>query len=173
MNIRRLNVGDVESFWKLRLKGLREHPEAFGASYEDAKEMPMEKVKERLSDSDSSFILGAFKETEGLIGMVGFMQETSRKTRHKGIIWGMYVDRSFQGQGIGKQLLISLMKIAITLPELEQINLAVVDRNISAKRLYQSLGFVTYGLELNALKINENTYVNDELMVYKIERGTH
>jgi RimJ/RimL family protein N-acetyltransferase len=173
MNIRRLNVEDVEAFWKLRLRGLREHPEAFGASYEDAKEMPMEKVKERLSDSDSSFILGAFNETEGLIGMVGFMQETSRKTRHKGIIWGMYVDRSFQGQGVGKKLLISLIKSASTLPELEQINLAVVDRNVNAKRLYQSLGFVTYGAEQNALKIDKNTYVNDELMVYKLERGTH
>jgi RimJ/RimL family protein N-acetyltransferase len=150
-----------------------EHPEAFGASYEDAKEMPMEKVKERLSDSNSNFILGAFNETEGLIGMVGFMQETSRKTKHKGIIWGMYVDQSFKGQGIGRQLLTSLMKSASTLPELEQINLVVVDRNISAKRLYQSLGFVTYGVELNALKIDENTYANDELMVYKLGQGTH
>ena len=47
---------------------------------------------------------------------------------------------------------------------LEQINLCVVSDNIKAKKLYKSFGFLTYGTEQKAMKI-DNRYLDEYLMV--------
>ncbi|MBM7568829.1 GNAT family N-acetyltransferase [Paenibacillus sacheonensis] len=171
MNIRRLQVQDIAAYWRLRLQALKQFPQSFGASYEDAKDTPIVNIREKFSAADDNFIVGAFTESGELIGMVGFRQETPRKMRHKGMVWGMYVEESCQGQGVGKRLLMELLQSAHRVPGLERIHLYVVDTNLPAKRLYQSLGFRTYGLEIHAMKLDANTYVNEELMVYELERA--
>lgn len=170
MDIRKLQVEDAEAYWKLRLQALYEYPRSFGASYEEVKDKPIERIIERFSASDSNFILGAFSEPEELIGMAGFRRETFLKMRHKGTVWGMYVDRAYQGRGIGQRLMQELLHRVRKIPELEQIQLYVVDTNEHAKRLYQSVGFTTYGLEIHAMKLDDSTYVNEEFMVYRWER---
>src|SRR5947209_4851615 len=83
--------------------------------------------------------------------------------RYRGIIWGMYVPREMRGKGIGKALLEAAIAYAKTLPGLEQINVSVVITSKEAHRLFQLLGFETYGLERHALKLN-NKYFDQELM---------
>jgi ribosomal protein S18 acetylase RimI-like enzyme len=170
MNISMLQQDDVHSFWRLRLQALRNQPRAFGSSYEDAKDIPIEVVRERLISADNNFVVGAFTEAEVLVGMVGFKQEPSKKMSHKGLVWGMYVDEQYQGRGIGKLLITEMLTMVYKLQEIEQINLMVVVDNIAAKRLYESAGFITYGTEINAMKLDEDTYVDDELMVKRLER---
>jgi RimJ/RimL family protein N-acetyltransferase len=46
----------------------------------------------------------------------------------------------------------------------EQVNLAVVDDNMSARRLYKRCGFSAYALDKRALKYG-GQYFNDVLMV--------
>lgn len=48
--------------------------------------------------------------------------------------------------------------------KLEQLNLGVVSTNEPAKRLYESMGFKTYGIEKRAIKMN-GVYNDDEHMV--------
>ena len=48
--------------------------------------------------------------------------------------------------------------------DIEQIHLTVVSSNKAANSLYASFGFVTYGIEKNALKV-DGTYFDEELMV--------
>ncbi|NBD25359.1 GNAT family N-acetyltransferase [Paenibacillus sp. T1] len=170
MWIRKLQVEDAESYWRLRLDALRRYPQAFGADYEDAKHTPIEEVRGRIADGTDNFILGAFADTGAIVGMVGFRREPYRKMRHKGMVWGMYVDPASQGQGAGRRLMEELMARAREMPGLEHIGLYVVDTNRSAKSLYLSLGFVTYGVERNAMKLDEGTYVHEELMVRFLER---
>ncbi len=47
---------------------------------------------------------------------------------------------------------------------LEQLTLGVVSTNEPAKRLYESMGFKTYGIEKRAIKMN-GVYSDDEHMV--------
>ncbi len=172
LGIRALTEDDVDDFRNLRLRALKEHPEAFGSSYEAERAVPLEAVAERLrrtAESQDSFTLGAYRGST-LVGMVGFYQETREKTRHRGTIWGMYVPSEEQGKGVGRALLTRAIELARLLPGLEQMELAVVTRNRRARVLYGSLGFETYGVEPRALLV-DGEYLDEEHMVLRLKEG--
>ena len=170
LGIRELTGDGADDFRNLRLRALKEHPEAFGSSYEVESGVPLEAVAERLrrnAESGDSFTLGAYRGST-LVGMVGFFQETREKTRHRGNIWGMYVPSEEQGKGIGRALLTRVIELARLLPGLEQIELAVVSRNRRARGLYASLAFETYGVEPRAILV-DGEYLDEEDMVLLLQ----
>lgn len=160
MEIRRLGSEDAEMYRAIRLESLRLHPEAFGSSYEEEKEAPVEKYSESLP---SVYTFGAF-ENGSLVGVVTLFPEGKRKMKHRASIFAMYVSRSLRGKGVGKKLVETAIAKARELGTLEQIHLQVVTSNESAKRLYSSCGFEVYGLEKRALRIGD-TYYDEELRV--------
>ncbi|MGB0089546.1 MAG: GNAT family N-acetyltransferase, partial [Planifilum fulgidum] len=81
MHIRRLNPEDAMSFRELRLRALKDHPDAFGTSYEEAANLSIKKTAEKLKPSPDAFVLGAFDEAGKLVGMVGFHREKGMKKR--------------------------------------------------------------------------------------------
>ena len=169
MIVRRLTEADAEMFRVLRLRALREHPEAFGASYDEALATPIESMAARLRHDKTwphNFVLGAFTDAGVLIGMIGFVRQPGEKVRHKGAIWGMYVARESAGCGAGRALMERAIVMARQQPGLEQIALAVVSTNDAARRLYQSVGFVVYGVEPRALKV-DGEYIDEDLMVLR------
>ena len=168
MIIQLLTASDAPAFWDLRLRGLQESPESFGSSYEEESATPLEKQVARFQNdmivpAEENFILGAFDENSNLVGVVGFRREHRLKTRHKGTVWGMYVAPEQRGKGVGRQLLSEVLAKARLLPGLRQVNLGVMNANESAKALYRSVGFHTYGTEKDAFKIGEQFY-DDDLM---------
>lgn len=174
MLIRLLTELDAKQFWVLRFKGLRGNPEAFGASYEEDINIPIDNLMSRFSSDlilplEENFMIGAFNENKDMVGVVGFRRERRIKLKHKANIWGMYVAPEFRQTGIGKLLLAELLNKSKSLDDLEQINLGVVSSNVNAKRLYDSLGFKIYGVEKNALKIGEQ-YFDDDLMVLFLDK---
>ncbi len=159
MEIRPLQPADAKTIRKLRLEALLDSPESFGSSYEEEREYPLKRFKDRL---ESGCTLGAFLHEE-LVGMVTLMEETRNKTRHKATIYAMYVRPAQRGQGIGKKLMIEAIKQAKRIKGIEQIHLSVVTSNDAAKQLYLSLGFEIYGRERHALKIGDS-YLDEEHM---------
>lgn len=166
MKIRILNESDAQSYQQVRLSALKINPEAFGSTYEREVEFSLEFVAKRLEPIKEKFILGAFTNNS-LVGTVTFMRENSVKVSHKGNVFAMYIAPEVRRMGLGKSLMIDLIRRAKTFDGLEQINLTVVSENNSAKKLYQSLGFEVYGVERNALKFN-GQYLDEDLMVLKI-----
>lgn len=174
MLIKVLTELDAKQFWSLRLRALRENPEAFGASYEEEINTPIDNLISHFSSDfivplEQNFMFGAFNDNNNMVGVVGFRRERRKKLRHKSNIWGMYVQPELRKNGLGKLLLSELLNKAKSLDSLEQINLGVVSSNIKAKGLYASLGFKTYGIEENALKIGEQ-YFDEDLMVFLINK---
>jgi len=159
--IRELTELDVDSFWKLRLRALKEDPESFGAAFEESVDMPLDDAAKRLQKSDDAFVLGAFNPE--LVGMIGLYRRQGLKLRHKGIIWGMYVAPEARGQGLGKALMSTAIERASTMPDLNHLMLTVVTTNEAARNLYSSLGFKTYGTESEALKLGDRL-LDEELM---------
>ena len=166
MKIRKLNEMDAEKYQEIRLYALKTDPEAFGSTYEREVEFSLEQVASRIAPTKDRFVLGTL-HNGGLVGIVTFMRESGVKTCHKGNVFGIYVKPDFRGKSIGKALLTELIEQAKKCEGLEQINLAVVTENHSAKKLYDSLGFEVYGTERNALKFNGN-YFDEDLMVLKL-----
>lgn len=156
--IRLLTSANVVAYREIRLEGLRCHPEAFASRFEDEREIPLDRFKELMSQSQ---IFGAVL-AQKLVGVVGLRAHAEVKLRHKAMIWGMYVRREARQYGIGERLIDAA--VAHAPGHVEQLQFAVITGNEAARRLYAKAGFIEYGHQINALK-HGGRYYDDILMV--------
>lgn len=173
LEIRQLFEDDVRAYWDLRLRALKENPEAFSASYEEDKDISIEIITSKFKNTYNSlenFILGAFVDGE-LIGMAGFYRERRIKLKHRGNLWGMYVVPEQRKKGIGKKLLMELINKIKLLPGLEQVYLGVVKSNQEARNLYESLRFKSYGWDKKALKLGDKYLDELNMVLYLAKVG--
>lgn len=169
MHIRLLTVDDAEAFWHLRLEMLRNDPVSFADSTEEHETTTVDAVRQRLAESDpaNNFVVGSFADG-CLTGSAGFFRRPNNKERHKGHVWGVYVSPSQRGKGVGKALMLEIIHRARQIAGIEQITL-VASARLPAQKLYESVGFKSYGIEPHSLKIG-NEYVDDVLMVLFLQR---
>jgi RimJ/RimL family protein N-acetyltransferase len=153
MLIRSLTTTDAALYQPLRLRALREHPEAFAPAFEEEQQLPLETIAHRLQQSSAErYVLGAF-EREELSGLLHFHRWEGRKIRHRASIGGMYVPVELQGRGLGQALLLEAITRARTLRGLEELILAVTVGNERARALYVAVGFSTVARDPRYLKI--------------------
>ena len=131
-----------------------EFPDAFTTTYEEGRATSPEKLAQRIGGDGDDFVLGAFGSDGKLLGYAGFQRETRAKLRHKGKVLGMYVVPEARGTGLGKRLLLDLIERVRALDGMELLQLTVTHSNESARRLYLSVGFVSFGVERNAIKVD-------------------
>ncbi|MBR0895897.1 GNAT family N-acetyltransferase [Bradyrhizobium tropiciagri] len=160
IEIRRLLPADAALYRDIRLEALRVSPEAFGSAYETESAYPVEWFSDRLARG--AVILGAFRGDE-IAGIVGFVAAQGPKQRHKGELVSMYVRPAARRAGVGRRLIDAALELAAETVEL--VLIAVVKGNEQAHRLYRSAGFVEYGLEQRALKLDGRYY--DEILMAK------
>jgi ribosomal protein S18 acetylase RimI-like enzyme len=160
--IRRLTEVDAPAFRELRLAALQEAPTAFGSTYAAEKENSVEDFAGTIT---RNYMAGAFVD-DGLAGVAGFYALNGEKTSHRGNIWGVYVDPAHRGKGVARLLIEDVLAHARTI--VSQVHLCVVTENDAARRLYQRLGFVSYGIEPRSLRIGDRFY-DEDLMVWRAE----
>jgi ribosomal protein S18 acetylase RimI-like enzyme len=168
MLIRLLTADDAGEWWRLRVESLDSDPEAFGSSPGDHQSLSTEDVRKRLSsDPNEFFIVGAFDDHR-LMGMCGFHREPGAKSRHKARVWGVYVTLEHRGQGVGRDLLRSLLERASAIDGVEQILISVTATQLAAARLYSSLGFESFGREPRALKVG-GRFIDEDHMILRVK----
>jgi len=153
MQIRRLAPADASSYRTLRLRALREHPDAFTSSWEEDRDQPLEAAAARLA---AHAFWGAYQGAE-LYGFVGLEREQRPKNRHKATVVGMYVAPEVGGQGVGRALMLALLEYARGVG-LASLVLTVTDGNGAAQHLYQSVGFRSFGVEPDAIRVDGRSY---------------
>lgn len=165
MEIRELTEADAATYWALRLRALREEPEAFGSTYEESKDRPLEAVAARLREmaAQGDCILGASVDG-ALVGIVACVREPGRKNRHLAKIFQMYVAAEARGQGVGRALMDAAIARARAREGLEMLTLDVVTTNTVARALYLRLGFIIFGTAPHALKQDDGSYQDEDLM---------
>ena len=150
--IRRLTLDDANSFRAIRLEALKANPDAFGSTFELEDKLDVAWFGGRL---ENSHVMGAFRDGE-LVGTAGFAIQQGQKNAHKGRLWGMYVRPSSRNLGVGRLLVSAVLDVARE--NVELIQLSVVKENRPARRLYESVGFLEFGMELKASKLGEKYY---------------
>ncbi len=168
MEVRPLTEADSAAFWTVRLRAFREHPMAFGSSFEEERDAAPTAVVSRFRDEwvVGGVMLGAFVEGQ-LVGTVGVGRSARRKERHKATIRAVYVAPEVRGRGVARALLVAAIERARSMVGIEVLQLSVGTDNLHARSLYASLGFETYGIERHALKI-EHQYVDEALMALRL-----
>jgi ribosomal protein S18 acetylase RimI-like enzyme len=162
--IRRLSRADAETFRAIRLEGLEQYPAAFSASFNEESNQPLSFFEDRL---DKNFVLGAERQNR-LVGVAGFYVQHSEKTRHRGILWGMYVREEARGNGIARQLVEGIM--AHARQHVEEVALSVWAGNVAAIACYNSAGFSVTAQDARALKIG-GAYFDLLLMQVRFANG--
>lgn len=155
--VRVLGPDDAAAYQALRLRGLREHPQAFTSSAEQDADLPLAWAQRRLATDATrphDFFLGAFDDAGVLAGMAGLQGYARPKQRHNASLVGMYVPLERAGIGLGRALLQALLARAIALPGLLQIDLTVTAGNRRAQALYEHCGFTVVGLWPRAILVD-------------------
>lgn len=160
MKIKLLHKEDWLAWKDHRIQSLTHFPLSFSSSLEE---------EQRLSDAilqewfNKHIFYGAFCN-ERLVGTVGFLRLEPLKESHRGILFGIGVDASYQRRGIGDALMSTL--IAHAKNYVLQLHLDVVSTNSTAIRLYERHGFKIYGTEPRSLKWEDRFYDKHLMVLY-------
>jgi len=159
--IRPIKVGDGNGINELRrMTGV----------FENILGIPSERVKKsedyiaNMDENTHSFV-AVTKDATGneiVIGNASLGVYSNPRTRHSAGM-GMMVHKDYQGSGVGKKLLESLLDIADNWLMLVRVELSVFVDNERAIGLYRKYGFVVEGTKIKA-GIRNGAYVDEHIM---------
>ncbi len=112
-------------------------------------------VRASLEGSDFG-IGGAFGEDGRLEACAGVARERMLKRRHIATVWGVYTTPSARDRGLGRAVVGHALSLArgFASPAVSWVQLSVSERSVSARRVYESLGFVAWGVEPEGLRVD-------------------
>lgn len=164
MDLRPLEHDDIDSYVRLRREALEDAPFAFGASPSQDRLSDPAFIEAALQDPSQTTLCAFDPE---LVGVVSVVWERRLKELHKAHIYAMYVAPGTRGRGVGRKLMETAIELARSESGTSQLHLEVSDSATQARALYESLGFVVWGVEPHALKIGDRS-VSQHHMVLEL-----
>jgi len=135
---------DWEQYREIRLRALKEEPQAFASTYAENVDKPAQMWIDRLNEAlvgQNQWLLFA-QNNNSLVGMIGaFIKEDSTVPE----VIAVYVIKEWRGQGIGKLLLDKLITTIKQNQSINKLHLEVNCNQLAAINLYKSCGFSIIG----------------------------
>jgi GNAT superfamily N-acetyltransferase len=156
VQIRALQSNDAAAYHQLRLRALREHPEAFATSYEEELARDAAEVAVRLLPGEEHVTLGAFG-SEHLVGIATLVRPLKSKLRHRATIAAMYVLPDARSSGVGGALLEATLEQARAW-RVSDVSLSVTVGNLAARKIYVRAGFQSFGIEPRCIRVDGRFY---------------
>lgn len=128
----------------------------------------MEDFAARLVESKDRLLIGAFVH-DVLVGTVRLSRYDGSNEGHRAYLAGLHVIPEARGQGHGRALVLHAIGLAKADPVLRRLNLTVVSGQKPAIKLYESLGFISYGVEKEAFEAR-GMYFDEILMSLDFNR---
>jgi len=141
--VRSIQPEEWRHYRDLRLRALKDSPDAFGSTYAEAKRYSVSRWKSRVSGLSSETDLPLFAAHDGrLVGLAwGKFESPGEPAAH---LFQMWVAPEARGLGIGRWLVESVIDWAKS-NGARSLELAVTVGNTGARRLYESAGFEPVG----------------------------
>ena len=154
--IERLTPSHAADYRSLMLTAYGDEPLAFTATVAEREPLPLEWREARVQPDPGAeqMVMGAFVKGQ-LVGVAGLRLRRRPRTRHKAILYGMFVLPEFRNQGIGRRLVASGLEHARATAGIRLVQLRVTESNLPGIHLYRSCGFTTFGTEPYANKTED------------------
>jgi RimJ/RimL family protein N-acetyltransferase len=166
--VRAIHRDELDAWWALRLRGLRDHPDAFGAGYEESRERGPSSLEASTREGSVNRLFGAFSPEGELVAQAGVFGNGGKRT-HIAVIWGVHTDAAWRGRGLSKALVSLAVDHCRRFSEIRQIAIGVNAGNAAAIAVYTGAGFVPWGTEPRALATEDGFH--DEIhMVLMLDR---
>jgi ribosomal protein S18 acetylase RimI-like enzyme len=119
-----------------------------------------------ISDSKDTMMLVGTVEDQIVANCSVGLVNGNKRFLHRASI-GIAIQKKYWRRGIGKIMMLKCISWCKH-RGVEQLELEVVTTNKSAVALYQSLGFVIYGIKKNAMKYSDGSYADEYFMILEL-----
>lgn len=151
ITIRAITAEELPAWWELRLRGLRDHPDAFGADYAASAERGPGYLEAAARDGGVNRLFGAVTADGRIVSQARVYREGGKR-RHIAVIWGVHTDRDWRGKGLSRALIRLTIEHCRSFPGIRQVHISVNAENAPALAVYEEAGFVAWGREPRALQ---------------------
>jgi RimJ/RimL family protein N-acetyltransferase len=151
MHVALLTAADAAQYRSLMLEAYERAADAFTSTRDERQAEPESFWLKRIADPTGlNAAFGAFEDGQ-LLGTVALELSRKPKTRHKGLVIGMYVAPRARGSGAGRALMQAMLAHAESTAGLLTLVLTVTEGNQPAIELYRRFGFEAFGTEPMAI----------------------
>ncbi|MEN6410329.1 MAG: GNAT family N-acetyltransferase [Anaerolineaceae bacterium] len=140
LSITTLAPDDWQEYKNIRLECLKLEAQAFHSRYEDNLEYPDGYWKDKLCDPNKIYLFARWDHQ--IIGTINAALNETGEDASTAEIHGFYVNAAYRGMGIGKLLIETLIGKIKETAEISRIRLWVKETQLSARHVYESMGFV-------------------------------
>ena len=149
----RLQPQHARAYVAARQRMLELDPWAFSASPILDIEAEVVRIEALLAD-DIRAIVGVVRECDAaVIATAGLIRPDREKLSHRVHVWGVWTDPDHRRQGLGREVMQAAIELARSWRGVVGIELSVREGGSAAIGLYESLGFRTWGIQPDAMRI--------------------
>lgn len=149
----RLVAADAPAYRRLMMRAYAEEPDAYTTTAEERAAEPEGWWVRRIADPAGTTAAWGARDGDELVGSVALEFSRKPRTAHDALLLGMYVRPESRGRGAAQALVQACIDHCAARGGIRHVKLTVTDGNAAAIRLYESAGFVTWGVEPGAILV--------------------